>query len=58
MKSKKLKKEIEMSKEKKILVIGLLVACAIGLTLLIIFAPLPGVGSSAPLFKNYPGVGF
>ena len=47
-----------MSKEKKILVIGLLVACAVGLTLLFIFEPLPHVLNSAPLFKNYPDVGF
>ena len=47
-----------MSKEKKIFVIGLLVACAVGLTLLFIFEPLPGAFSSAPLFKNYPSVGF
>ena len=44
--------------KKKIFVIGLLVACAVGLTLLFIFEPLPHVGGSAPLFKNYPGVGF
>lgn len=46
-----------MSKEKKILIIGLLLACSVGLILLFIFAPLPHV-VSAPLFKNYPNVGF